>query len=103
MANPNAFDRDFGYLLPFLDKIAAAAGGLENPAAREELVRLVGDEKVRWQRIRELLQGAPGRSTPVSAASATVTPPLARASADGVNRVAPLVAGLTVGSLKPSR
>jgi hypothetical protein len=100
VANPDAFDRDFGYLMPFLDKVAAAASGLEDPAARAELARLVADEKVRWNRIRELLRGAPaGRAAPVGAPAQT----LARASADGINRVAPQMTGLTVGSLKNSR
>jgi len=52
------FDKDFGYLMPFLDKVAAAASGLSDPAAREELTQLVGGEKKRWTRIRQLLSGA---------------------------------------------
>jgi hypothetical protein len=103
VANPGAFDRDFGYLLPFLDKVAAAAAELEDPAAREELSRIVADEKVRWERVRELLRGAAGgRSAPAST-SAAASQTLARSSADGINRVAPTMAGLTVGSLKNSR
>ncbi|MBZ4372683.1 hypothetical protein [Corallococcus sp. AS-1-6] len=110
MATPN-FDRDFGYLLPFMDKVAAAASDLPDAAAREELVRLVAEEKVRWERIRSLLQGAPGQaggakapaSQPPRAAPPAAAPALARVSSDGVNRVAPREAGLTVGSLKDSR
>lgn len=102
--NPNAFDRDFGYLLPFLDKVAAAASELEDAGARAELTRLMADEKVRWQRIRELLAGASGRAgAPAPAVRGEPSegaPPLARASADGINRVAPGATGLTVGSLK---
>jgi hypothetical protein len=102
VANPGAFDRDFGYLLPFLDKVAAAATELEDPAAREELSRLLADEKVRWERVRELLRGATGsRAAPARTPAASQT--LARSSADGINRVAPTMAGLTVGSLKNSR
>ncbi|MFP2910613.1 hypothetical protein ACLESD_37350, partial [Pyxidicoccus sp. 3LFB2] len=56
----NAFERDFGYLLPFLDKVAAAASELPDAAAREELTRLMAEEKVRWQRIQALLGGASG-------------------------------------------
>ncbi|NPC73704.1 hypothetical protein HPP05_28510 [Corallococcus exiguus] len=112
MATPN-FERDFGYLLPFMDKVAAAASDLPDASAREELVRLVAEEKVRWERIRELLQGATGQGGaskgPAQKASASkapspaAAPPLARVSADGVNRVAQREAGFTVGSLKDSR
>lgn len=112
MATSN-FDRDFGYLVPFMDKVAAAASELPDASAREELVRLMAEEKVRWARIRELLQGAPGQSgaskgaAPKPSASKApapaAAPPLARVSADGVNRAAPRQSGLTVGSLKDSR
>src|SRR5215216_372177 len=56
------FDKDFGYLMPFLDKVASAASGLADAAAREELMRLVADEKPRWTRIRQLLSGSQGQS-----------------------------------------
>ncbi|RKH68561.1 hypothetical protein D7X55_25355 [Corallococcus sp. AB049A] len=109
MATPN-FDRDFGYLLPFMDKVAAAAADLPDASAREELVRLVAEEKVRWERIRSLLQGAPGQRggskpapAPSRAPAPAAAPPLARVSSDGVSRVAPRESGLTVGSLKDSR
>ena len=101
MAAPGAFDKDFGYLMPFLDKVAAAAGDLSDPVAREELTRLLAEEKVRWQRIRDLLKGASGSASVPR--SPSVAPALARASADGINRVSPVMAGLTVGSLKQSR
>lgn len=103
MAAPGAFDKDFGYLMPFLDKVAAAAGELSDPAAREELSRMLAEEKVRWQRIRELLKGAAGGTSSPRSVSPSVAPALARSSADGINRVAPGMAGLTVGSLKQSR
>ena len=104
MANPEAFDRDFGYLMPVLDKVAAAASGVEDPAARAELARLVADEKARWNRIRELLRGAPaGTAAPAGSRSGAPAQTLARSSADGINRVAPQMTGLTVGSLKSSR
>jgi hypothetical protein len=57
---PGEFDKDFGYLIPFLDKVARAAGSLSSPAARDELTRLVGGEKERWARIQQLLAGASG-------------------------------------------
>ena len=52
------FEKDFGYLMPFLDKIAAAATTLPDQAAGAELAQLITDEKRRWARIRELLSGA---------------------------------------------
>ncbi|RKH69913.1 hypothetical protein [Corallococcus aberystwythensis] len=113
MATPPNFDRDFGYLVPFMDKVAAAASELPDASAREELVRLMAEEKVRWARIRELLQGAsgsrvaskgPAQKAPAQAsAQPSAAPPLARVSADGVNRVAQRESGFTVGSLKNSR
>ncbi len=114
MANPGAFEKDLGYLMPFLDKVAAAAEELEDPAAREELARLLADEKSRWTRIRQLLGGAAGRrgaqvgGAPQPEPRAPVrlpdtAPRLARASADTINRVAPGMAGFTVGSLKGVR
>ncbi|MBZ4417222.1 hypothetical protein [Myxococcus sp. RHSTA-1-4] len=103
-ADAGAFERDFGYLLPFLDKVAAAASGLQDAAAREELTRLMAEEKVRWQRIRELLGGAGARAAaPAPAQPTDGAPSLARASADNIHRVAPTAAGLTVGSLKGAR
>ncbi len=104
MANPEAFDKDFGYLMPFLDKVAAAASELQDPAAREELARLMADEKARWNRIRELLRGAGGsKAAPEGARTGAPSQTLARSSADGINRVAPQMTGLTVGSLKQAR
>jgi hypothetical protein len=49
------FEKDFGYLMPFLDKVAEAAKGLTDPGARDELIRLMADEKTRWSRIRQML------------------------------------------------
>jgi hypothetical protein len=103
MANPEAFDRDFGYLMPFLDKVAAAASELQDPAARAELARLMAEEKARWNRIRELLRGAGGSKAAMSPQAGAPAQTLARSSADGINRVAPQMTGLTVGSLKQSR
>ena len=75
------FEKDFGYLMPFLDKIAAAASTLPDQAARGELAQLITDEKRRWARIRQLLSGttSTGESNPVATAageapSATVKP-----------------------------
>lgn len=52
------FEKDFGYLMPFIDRIAAAASGIASDEAREEFTRLVSDERARWTRIRQLLSGA---------------------------------------------
>lgn len=104
MAKPAGFDRDIGYLMPFLDRVAAAARELPEAGAREELTRLMAEEKARWARIQQLLAGAAGRAAPATSAegprSPSAAPELARAHADGINRVQPRQAGLTVGSLK---
>lgn len=70
------FEKDFGYLMPFLDKIAAAATTLPDQAARGELAQLITDEKRRWARIRELLSGATstGESKPAATADADEVP-----------------------------
>jgi hypothetical protein len=88
MAN-DTFDRDFGYLMPFLDKVAASAQGLE-PGARAELQRLVAGEKERWAQIRQLLEGQPNAASPAAAKVAAV--------ATGSQSASKL--GLTVGPLK---
>ena len=54
----SGFDKDFGYLMPFLGKVAEAANTITDPAAREELKRLVAGEQSRWLRIQQLLSGA---------------------------------------------
>ncbi len=115
MAGTGAFDRDFGYLMPFLDKLEAHAAGMPEGAAREELRQLVAEQKARWPRIRELVDGAPrqeaggaekGRVAPLPPltqgmqGAARGAPRAARASSDDVNRVSPQSVGLTVGSLK---
>lgn len=96
MAKPGAFEKDLGYLMPFLERVAAAAETLEDPAAREELRRLMADEKARWARIQELLGGAAGqRGAPVDTGARMES----RASVEPV----PRPAGLTVGSLRDVR
>ena len=66
---PGPFDKDFGYLLPFLDKIAQAADSLSNTAAGRELKELVSGEKTRWNRIRELLDSPAKAAGPTRAAA----------------------------------
>ena len=79
MAKPAGFDRDIGYLMPFLDRVATTADTLPDATAREELKRLMAEEKERWARIQQLLGGALPAASPRPPASAP---------------------GLTVGSLK---
>jgi hypothetical protein len=79
--------------MPFLDKVAAAAVGLADPVAREELTRIMSDEKARWSRVRQLLAGGRG-------ASATSPQPAAPAESPEVAQE-PL--SFTVGSLRPGR
>jgi hypothetical protein len=110
MAKPGGFDRDIGYLMPFLERVTAAAQELEDASARDELTRLMAEEKVRWARIQELLGGAAAQSASPAAAprvaptvgsrAAFGAPEVARSRADEINRVQPRQAGLTVGSLK---
>jgi hypothetical protein len=85
------FEKDFGYLMPFLDKIAAAATTLPDQAARAELAQLITDQKRRWARIRELLSGA--TSTGESAATATAANEIPSAAVK-------LQQSFTVGSLR---
>ncbi|MBF5044847.1 hypothetical protein FGE12_20780 [Aggregicoccus sp. 17bor-14] len=96
-SSSSGFDRDFGYLMPFLDRVAQAAAGLQDPAARAELQRLMAEEKGRWARVRELLAGAQGRA---GAAGASAPGPRARPGAPAPRQPG---AQLTVGSLKSPR
>ena len=113
---PGEFDKDFGYLMPFLDKVAGAAQTLANPAARAELTRLVADEKAKWTRIRELLSGATGQaqsapqgtSQSAPAATSTTRPVMATTAppATAPTVPSPIVReplNFTVGSLRPKR
>jgi hypothetical protein len=52
----DAFEKDFGYLIPFIEKVGAAAAGAD-PSVRAELSGLVSGEAERWARIRALLSG----------------------------------------------
>lgn len=99
------FDRDFGYLLPFLDRVEQAAAALTDPASRERLLALIADEKRRWPEIRDLLAGkqtAP-EAARVPAEAARVPAEAARAPAEAAApaRTAAPSPGLTVGSLRP--
>ncbi|HVG18706.1 MAG TPA: hypothetical protein VNI02_06605 [Blastocatellia bacterium] len=96
------FDKDFGYLMPFLDKVASATGGIADTAAREELTRLIADEKQRWARIRQLLSGSPGQ--PSKQTGRPAAKPLPRGEGVESGRPAGLPGeplSFTVGSLRP--
>ena len=99
----SAFDKDFGYLMPFLAKVAEAADAITDTAAREELKRLVAGEQSKWQRIQQLLSGAPAKS----ALAANPTAGAAAKVAGGVPAPAPAAPQtaperrFTVGSLRP--
>lgn len=93
--NPGGFERDFGYLLPFLDRVEQAGTQLTAPGAREELGRLLSGERARWVRIRELLAGAPGGN---AAAPGDLAPVKSQQRAAVLNGSAG--PGLTVGPLK---
>jgi len=88
------FDKDFGYLMPFLDKVAAAASNLSNPAARSELTQLIAEEKRRWVRVRELLSG---NASPLKPRSDEADTRLGSDEASAA-RTRPT---FTVGSLRP--
>lgn len=92
MAEP--FERDFGYLVPFLDKVQQAAAQLSDPAARSEATRLAAEEKARWARMRALLAGAAGAT---ASSNPEVSPGPAVRTAPRLGRPE----GFTVGSLRP--
>jgi hypothetical protein len=96
------FDKDFGYLIPFIDKVAAAARDLPNPEGRAELTRLIADEKQRWTRIRQLLSGATSEPSPAprSSTSTTTITSTDKAIAEAPAKESP---GFTVGSLRSPR
>ena len=58
----SSFERDFGYLLPFLDRVTQAASDHPDARVRAELVSLLADEKARWTRVRELMSARPGHA-----------------------------------------
>ncbi|HSB10310.1 MAG TPA: hypothetical protein VLM38_12555 [Blastocatellia bacterium] len=89
------FDKDFGYLMRFLDKVAAAASTLSDPAARAELTQLIADEKRRWARGRELLAGG---NPAVETKPGGIETPTAISESSAAAKPAPI---FTVGSLRP--
>jgi hypothetical protein len=93
----NTFEKDFGYLMPFLDKVAAAANTLSDTGAREELARLMADEKARWVRIRQLLSG----DVRPPAASTAASRPVAQHEPRPITQEVREPLSFTVGSLRP--
>lgn len=97
------FDKDFGYLMPFLDKVAAAAPALSDSGARAELTRLVADEKQRWARIRQLLSGASSAPSANENPKATNSGVGAGAAVGTASASPTTKPTFTVGSLRPRR
>lgn len=95
------FDKDFGYLMPFLDKVAAAADNLREPAAREELRQFMSDEKTKWARVRQLLSNPQGQPDNPSAQSNTTSSGEAQAAAE--TSITKEAFTFTVGSLRPGK
>lgn len=96
-ADPAGLARDFGYLMPFLDKVAQVSASLP-PPAREELGRLLGGEKEKWERIRAVLSGAAPISPTGAARDLTGrAAPSVRAAPDRVRT------GFTVGALNKEK
>jgi hypothetical protein len=93
------FDKDFGYLIPFLDRIAQAADSLSNPAAGRELKELVSGEKARWIRIRELLN-SPMKTAGPTGAAAPARPSAEAAATANAPPERPAQPQFTVGRLK---
>ena len=95
------FDKDFGYLMPFLGKVADAANTIADPAAREELKRLVAGEQAKWLRIQQLLSGAAAQTAPPT------NPPAVAGDKAAINAPSPAEPQtapekrFTVGSLRP--
>lgn len=97
------FEKDFGYLMPFLDKVAAASRELIDARARQEVSGLIQEEKGRWARIRQLLGGqAPEETTSPERAQDGGAVRISRDSTEGsaATRWAPVTFQYTVGSLR---
>jgi hypothetical protein len=95
----SGFERDFAYLVPFLDKVEQAGAGLTAPGAKEELARLMAGEKARWMRMRELLAGAAGQGAPPRAQLAPVHSQ-GQAALEDAARPYQAARGFTVGAMR---
>lgn len=87
---PHPFDRDLGYLLPFLGRVVAYAEAQPEPLRGALLAQLDG-ETARWAAIQALLDGAAPDAAPQpsSVAPPAKTPLPARSG------------GWTIGPLSP--
>lgn len=63
------YEKDFGYLMPFIKRVSESARTASDPATREQLTQLVKDEEQRWTRIRELLSSSDSTTTNAPAAT----------------------------------
>jgi hypothetical protein len=97
----SGFDKDFGYLMPFLGKIAEAANTITDPAAREELKRLVAGEQSKWQRIQQLFSGATAQDAAPANPTAVEGEKAAVAATMKGGPQPPPERQFTVGSLRP--
>jgi len=98
-----AFDKDFGYLMPFLDKIAAAGEAISDPSAREEYKQLVSGQKERWIRIRQLLSGETKPTSQIVEKAITSNPQSTDSTEQAAQEPAREQFQFTVGSLRPGR
>ncbi len=57
MAEQAPFAKDFGYLIPFLDKVNAYAEGLPDGPRKDELQSLLSSQSADWTRIAAILSG----------------------------------------------
>jgi hypothetical protein len=73
MANAS-FEKDFGYLFPFFDRLEQGARTLA-PQSRDELLALLAGERERWARVQALLAGEAGRGAQGTAGQASSAAP----------------------------
>lgn len=70
---PHPFDRDLGYLLPFLGRVIEYAEAQPEPLRGALLAELSG-ETARWAAIQALLDGAAPDTTPTPKPTPAETP-----------------------------
>ncbi|MBK7756183.1 MAG: hypothetical protein IPI35_07195 [Deltaproteobacteria bacterium] len=70
---PHPFDRDLGYLLPFLGRVIEYAEAQPEPLRGALLAELSG-ETARWAAIQALLDGAAPNTTPTPKPTPAETP-----------------------------
>ena len=89
MAEQSPFAKDFGYLIPFLDKVKAHVEGLPEGPGKAELQGLLASQVTDWKRVKALLSGAEASGDP------------SPESADQKSPDAPAPEGSTPASLAP--